>query len=169
MVSFEPRTGRVIVMSGSATSPESLGVVIEEATEASPELVDAFDTFRDRLGRADMHYTPTAEHLEEIIRAPATRLFVARDGDGQILGALTLAVYRLPSGLRAWVEDVVVRPGETGRGLGGLLVEKGLVCAREAGAERVELLVDPNQVSARNMFQRMGFRPYDKSPYSMSL
>lgn len=154
-------------MDASATGSDRAGVTIEEATEATPDLVDAYADFRDRLGRADAHYTPSAADLEEIIRSPSTHLLVARGDNGQILGGLTLVVYRLPSGIRSWIEDVVVRSLETGRGLGGMLVEEALQRAKAAGADRIELLVDPNQVSARNMFQRMGFRPYDKSPYSM--
>ena len=39
---------------------------------------------------------------------------VARDGSGAIVGSLTLALFRVPTGLRAWIEDVVV--DESARG-----------------------------------------------------
>lgn len=156
-------------MSAADAKQDSSSVVIEEATEVPQELVKAFESFRDRLGRSSSHYSPSASDIQEIVDSPSSHLLVARDEDGTVCGGLTLVVYRLPSGIRAWIEDVVVLHWFSGRGLGRQLVQEGLDRAKAAGAERVELLVDPNQIAARNMFQGMGFRPFDKSPYSMRL
>lgn len=156
-------------MNESARTPDTADVVIQEAREVTGELVDALHEFRNRLGRRTVSYTPSASDLEAIIRNSSTQLLVARAEAGTIYGALTLVVYPLPSGIRSWIEDLVVLPPQSGRGLGVVLVEEAVRRARIAGAERIELLVDPSQVAARNVFQRMGFRPYDKSPYSLRL
>ena len=61
---------------------------------------------------------PDRDQLAEIIASPATHLLVARGDDGTILGSLTLVLFRIPTGLRAWIEDVVVDEGARGRGVG---------------------------------------------------
>lgn len=82
---------------------------------------------------------------------------------------LTLAVYRLPSGRRAWIEDVVVSPDATRKGIGSSLVQEALRLAEQTGASHVELVVDPAQKAARHLFQRTGFGPYEKDTYRIGV
>ncbi|MEZ5260960.1 MAG: GNAT family N-acetyltransferase [Acidimicrobiales bacterium] len=89
---------------------------IVEATEATPALVEAFATLIPQLSSSNP--PPTAAELAEIIAAPATSLLLAVEDDGTILGGLTLAIFRIPTGLRAWIEDVVVDDRARGKGVG---------------------------------------------------
>lgn len=148
-------------MGTSASTPTT----VEEVHEATPEVVDALQGLDDYLTRSAG--PPSPAEVAEMIASPATRLLVARGDDGTIDGALTLVSYTLPSGPRAWIEDVVVF--EPGRGIGRQLVAEGLRLAKEGGATSVELLVDPSQKAARHVFQHMGFGPYQKDTYRISL
>ena len=47
-------------------------------------------------------------------------IFIARV-DGAIVGSLTLVMYRIPTGLKAWIEDVVVDEEARGHGVGEAL------------------------------------------------
>ncbi len=89
--------------------------------------------------------------------SPATILFVARDGDGPILGSLTLALFRIPTGLRAWIEDVVVDEAARGKGVGAALNEAALDHARTVGARTVDLTSRPSREVANRLYQRLGF------------
>ena len=40
---------------------------------------------------------------------------------GRIVGSLTLVLFRIPTGLRAWIEDVVVDESARGKGVGEAL------------------------------------------------
>ncbi len=86
---------------------------------------------------------PTAYELEGIIESPATTLFVARDQGEQIVGSLTLAVFRTPTGVRAWIEDVVVESDVRGGGIGSALVNEAIDTARRAEARTVDLTSRP--------------------------
>ncbi len=103
----------------------------------------------------------TAEHVAAIVDSPATVLFVARrDEDRRLVGTLTLALFRIPTGLRAWIEDVIVdesaRGGEHPR-VAELLTTAALDRARDVGARTVDLTSAPRRVAANKVYERMGF------------
>ena len=128
---------------------------IIEASEVTPALVEAFATLIPQLSSSNP--PPTAAELAEIIAAPATTLLLAVDDDGTILGALTLALFRIPTGLRAWIEDVVVDGAARGRGVGEELNRVALERARAAGATTVDLTSRPSREAANRLYQRIGF------------
>ena len=99
---------------------------------------------------------PSAEHLRAIVEGPDTDLFVARV-DGRIVGILTLAMYRIPTGNRAWIEDVIVDEAARGRGIGEALTKKALDLAQAAGARTVDLTTRPHREAAGRLYERVGF------------
>jgi ribosomal protein S18 acetylase RimI-like enzyme len=110
--------------------------------------------------------------LREIVDSPATAVFVARDGaalGGTILGGLTLAVFRIPTGVRAWIEDVVVDGGARGRGVGEALNRAALDEARRRGAKTVDLTSRPSREEANRLYRRIGFAPRDTNVYRFEL
>ncbi|NUR77894.1 MAG: GNAT family N-acetyltransferase [Thermoleophilia bacterium] len=107
---------------------------------------------------------PDRSALDEIASAAGTSLLVARDGD-DVLGMLTLVLYRVPTGLRGWIHDVVVDEGARGRGLGEALTENALRRAAEAGAISVELTTRPQREAANRLYQRLGFERRETNVY----
>ena len=97
---------------------------IEEITAVDDELVDAFEQLTPQLSSSNP--APSRAALAEIVASPASVLFVARADDGGIVGSLTLAMFRIPTGLRAWIEDVVVDERVRGQGIGALLNEAAI-------------------------------------------
>ncbi len=140
---------------------------IVEATEADNELVAAFQTLLPQLSSSNP--PPTLDELAEIVAAPATALLLAVDDDGTILGALTLALFRIPTGLRAWIEDVVVDGAARGRGVGEALNQAALDRARDAGATTVDLTSRPSREAANRLYQRIGFVPRTTNIYRYDL
>jgi ribosomal protein S18 acetylase RimI-like enzyme len=107
----------------------------------------------------------TREVLEEIVGSPGTTLFVAKDASGGIVGTLTLATFRAPTGVRAWIEDVVVDETERGRGTGGALVTAAVAKAREVGARTVDLTSNPRRTEANSLYRKLGFAVRDTNVY----
>jgi GNAT superfamily N-acetyltransferase len=130
-------------------------LTVEEATRVDDELVDAFAALTPQLSQRAA--APGAAELEAIVRSPATVLLVARDGGGRIIGSLTLVVFRIPTGVRAWIEDVVVDEGARGSGVGGALVKAALDRAEAVGARTVDLTSRPDREVANRLYVRMGF------------
>lgn len=128
---------------------------VEAARTADPELVEAVTRLVPQLSSSAP--LPTAYDVETIIESPATTLFVARDEREGIVGMLTLAVFKAPTGVRAWIEDVVVDVSTRGRGIGPALVEAALETARRAEARTVDLTSRPERVEANRLYERLGF------------
>lgn len=135
---------------------------IEEPTEVTPELHRSLvDLVRQLSATAAL---PTEDDLREMIGSLATILFVARLDD-EIVGTLTLAMFRAPSGSRARIEDVVVAESVRGQGVGSALTRAALHRARHLGALTVELTSRPARTAANAMYQRLGFRLRDTNVY----
>ena len=140
---------------------------IREATEVTPELVDAFARLTPQLSRSSP--VPGADELAEIVASPATVLLVARDGEpARIVGALTLALFRIPTGVRAWVEDVVVDESARGRGVASALTREALRRAEAAGARTVDLTSRPTREAANRLYRRLGFELRETNVYRYS-
>ena len=143
---------------GTAVSPaeERPAFKIEEVERASDDLVQAVARLVGQLSATAP--TPSAPDLEDVVSSQATRLLVVRDPDGQIVGMLTLALFRTPTGPRAWIEDVVVDQRARGRGLGEALTREALRLAEQNGTGRVELTSAPRRVAANSLYSKLGFR-----------
>ena len=144
------------------------GVVIEVPEAVSDELVDAFVRLTPQLSSSSP--APSEAVLDEIVSSPASVLFTARDGaDGPIIGSLTLALFRIPTGLRAWIEDVVVDEAARGRGIGSALNEAALDHARDVGARTVDLTSRPSREAANRLYRRLGFVPRETNVYRYAI
>jgi ribosomal protein S18 acetylase RimI-like enzyme len=143
-------------------------VEVIEATEVTSGLVDAFERLIPQLSRSNP--PPTAAELGVIVASPASILLVAidREADDRIVGSLTLAWFRIPTGVRAWIEDVVVDESARGAGVGEALNRAALDRARELGAVTVDLTSRPSREAANRLYQRLGFVARDTNVYRFS-
>ncbi len=139
-----------------------------EVIEVDDELVAAFDRLTPQLSSSSP--APGADELAAIVASPATVLFVAKDIDsGEILGALTLALFRIPTGFRAWIEDVVVDESARGKGVGAALSNAAIERARNEGAKTVDLTSRPSREAANRLYKRVGFEQRDTNVYRYTL
>jgi ribosomal protein S18 acetylase RimI-like enzyme len=141
-------------------------ITVEIATEVTPRLVQAFARLIPQLSKSSP--PPSEGELAEMIAALATDVLIARDGV-DVLGALTLVTFRIPTGVRAWIEDVVVDDAARGRGVGEALNQLALDIARAKGAKTVDLTSRPSRKAANHLYQRIGFLPRDTNVYRYSL
>jgi ribosomal protein S18 acetylase RimI-like enzyme len=141
---------------------------ISAVTEVTSEIVEAFARLMPLLSQTAP--APTAAKIEAIVASPATTLLLARDGEGgPIAGTLTLAVFQIPSGVKAWIDDVIVAEETRGRGCGEALTRAALETASAAGARTVDLTSRPSREAANRLYQRMGFARRETSVYRYAL
>jgi len=141
-------------------------IEIRAVAEVTPELVAAFARLIPQLSSSSP--PPAAEELRSIVEADNSVLFVAFDGS-LVIGSLTLGLYRIPTGVKAWIEDVVVDAAGRGRGVGEALNRAALDEARARGAKNVSLTSRPSREAANRLYQRLGFVPYDTNLYRFTL
>ena len=143
-----------------------MGIEISAADTVTDDLVAAFARLIPQLSASSP--PPTAAALGAIVHGADSVLFVARDGD-RVVGSLTLALYRIPTGLKAWIEDVVVDESVRGQGVGEALNRAALDEARRRGAKNVSLTSRPSREAANRLYQRLGFEPYSTNVYRYTL
>jgi ribosomal protein S18 acetylase RimI-like enzyme len=140
-------------------------VAIEQVTAVDGELLAAYERLLPQLSRtADAD----EEILQHVIASPATTLLVARRGS-QIVGMCTLATFYIPTGVRSWIEDVVVDKTARGLGIGTALVEAAVHLAGEARARSVDLTSRPERAEANLLYQRLGFNRRQTNVYRLEL
>jgi ribosomal protein S18 acetylase RimI-like enzyme len=135
------------------------------AQAATPELVEAFARLLPQLSSSAAPLT--LESLAIIIAAPSTTILIARDpaAAGKIVGTLTLVIFRIPTALRAWIEDVVVDSAERGRGIGEALTLAAVRIARQRGAKTPDLTSRRSREAAHRLYEKAGFQVRDTSVY----
>ncbi len=141
-------------------------VKIYVATEVDAKLIDAFERLIPQLSKSNP--PPGADQLQAMIDSDASHLLIAEE-DGYIYGSLTLILFRIPTGLRAWIEDVVVDGEARGKGVGNALNAKALEMARDAGASTVDLTSRPSREAANRLYQRIGFVARETNVYRYEL
>ena len=143
-----------------------MATTVEIAQHVDDELVDAFAYLIPQLSSSNQ--PPSREHLAEMVQSPATLVLIARV-DGRIAGSLTLAMFRIPTGLRAWIEDVVVDGEARGNGVGEALNLRAIEEARKRGAVTVDLTSRPSREAANRLYQRLGFVARDTNVYRFTI
>lgn len=138
-------------------------ISVVEADRVTPDLVAAFTRLVNQVSRTSP--PPTYDDLREMVDSPGTRLLLAVDDGGHIAGSLTLIVFRIPTGVRAWVEDVVVDEGARRQGIASALTRHALQLATEAGARTVDLTSRPSREAANLLYAKLGFQPRDTNVY----
>jgi GNAT superfamily N-acetyltransferase len=128
-------------------------VILEQATEATEELRDAIHRLLPQLTAA--RTPPTLEQLADVVSGQT--LLVARGDDGWIVGCATLVLYRVSSGLKARIEDVIVDAEARGAGVGEVLVRECMQRANDAQVLMLELTSMPYRESANRLYKRLGF------------
>lgn len=136
--------------------------VVEIAHEATPELLAAMHHLIPQLSSSAAPMTMA--ELTAIVSSPATVLLLARN-EGAIVGSLTLATFRIPTGVRAWIEDVVVDGAARGLGAGAALNRAAIAIAQERGARTVELTSRPSREAANQLYLKLGFKTRETNVY----
>ena len=148
-----------------------VSISVRAASEVDDGLVEAFSRLIPQLSSSSP--PPTAAELLSIIDNPNSVLFIAElDGDDDVrsvVGSLTLAFYRIPTGLKAWIEDVVVDESARGLGVGEALNVAAIDESRQRGAKNVSLTSRSSREAANRLYQRLGFEPYETNLYRFGL
>jgi ribosomal protein S18 acetylase RimI-like enzyme len=141
-----------------------ISIRIAESVDA--DLVAAVTDLLPQLSRSAP--PPTEAQLARIVQDPATTLFVAED-DGRMVGTLTLAAFEIPTGRRAWIEDVVTDTAARGKGVASALVNAALEHAAAFGARTVDLTSRPDRADANRLYVALGFEPRATNVYRRTL
>ena len=131
-------------------------------TSSSAALFDALERLLPQLSSSAT--TPSAEHIEKLLSNENTHLFTA-EIEGNIVGMLSLVVVDIPTGRKAWIEDVVVDEAARGLRIGAALVEHAKEEAKRLGVKKIYLTSNPSRKAAHALYHKCGFEEYDTSVF----
>lgn len=141
-------------------------VSIRPVTEVTESLTDAYSVLIPQLSSSSN--PPTGEALQRIIESDSAQILIAEDENGEILGTMTLIIFQIPTGIRAWIEDVVVDSSARGKGIGKKLNLAALELAKQAGAKTVDLTSRPARQEANQLYRSIGFVERETNVYRFS-
>jgi len=139
-----------------------MGIKIKQLTTASQDVLNRINSLLPVLSE-DMPLL-TYDKLVEIINSDNITIFVAEE-NGEIVGMMTFVTYRIPSGLKAWIEDVVVDNSKQGQGIGRALIEKAIEYANQLNIIKIDLTTAPFRVAANALYQKIGFTKRETNVY----
>ncbi|MDY2941782.1 MAG: GNAT family N-acetyltransferase [Varibaculum sp.] len=142
-------------------------MAVELITEYSPEVEQMMTDLIPQLSSSAQALTE--QQVRNLIAQPNVYLFGYRDEtDGKLKGMLSLATFEIPTGVRAWIEDVVVDGNTRGKGAGQELVETAVTHAKNIGARTVDLTSRPAREAANRLYRRCGFELRETNVYRFS-
>ncbi len=127
------------------------------------ELAAALEHLVPQLSRSNP--PPSLDGVRAMLAHDAVTQLLARREDGSIVGVSTLIAFPIPTGWRAWVEDVIVDEASTNQGIGRLLLNAMVACARELGCKTVELTSRPSREAANHLYRSAGFEVRETNVY----
>ena len=139
---------------------------MEVVQHVDNDLVVAFQRLIPQLSKSNP--APTKEQLESIVDSDSSHILLAKV-DGVIVGSLTLVIFHIPTGIRAWIEDVVVNADARGKGVGEALNVFAIAEAQRQGALTVDLTSRPSREAANRLYQRIGFKARDTNVYRFQI
>ena len=137
-------------------------IKIFEITEAEDETLDAVNRLLPQLSKSSKLINRST--LQKLSNSECTRLYVAKEDD-TIFGMLSLVVFSIPTGTKAWIEDVVVDERARGKGVGRELMNHALNVAKELGAKSADLTSRPSREAANKLYQAIGFEGRETNVY----
>ncbi|MBX3038897.1 MAG: GNAT family N-acetyltransferase [Anaerolineales bacterium] len=140
---------------------------IQIATQANDELYEAFQRLIPQLTKNNP--PPTLDFLLSLIRDESSTLLLARDESNKIVGALTLIIYKVPTGIRSIIEDVIVDESARGKKVGEQLMVKAIEIAQKKGASNISLTSNPHRLAANRLYIKLGFQKRETNSYQMKL
>jgi len=138
---------------------------VTEVDEYSDKSLNALN---DLLPQLSTSANPLSENgLRKIIDSTAVHLLLAQENDIYV-GTLTLVVFPIITGTRAWIEDVVVSENARGKGVGKLLTNEAVKLAGKYGAKTVDLTSRPSREAANKLYKSAVFQQRETNVYRYS-
>jgi ribosomal protein S18 acetylase RimI-like enzyme len=141
-------------------------VTVEIVKHVDDALVEGLNFLLPQLSSSAPPLTRDA--VQELFDSPALTVFVARD-DERIIGSLTLVIFPIPTGLRAWIEDVVVDGATRGAGIGQALTTAAIDESRRRGVRSIDLTSRPSRVAANKLYVKLGFALRETNVYRFAV
>lgn len=137
-------------------------MIISQVTKVTAEVTAAFEKLIPQLNTSSP--LPTFKELESLISSGNTYLFAGIEND-IIMGTISVVIYQIPTGRKAWIEDVIVDKSARGQGYGKQLMLHALEFLKTKDVLFVNLTSHPSREAANKLYHNMGFNLRETNVY----
>lgn len=141
-------------------------LIFIEAKEVRTEYIDGINNLLGQLTSSPKEMNEAL--LQAIVESDRIHLFLAYIGN-QMVGMATLAAYVIPTGTKAWVEDVVVDNNFRGKYIGKRLVNHVVEYTKKYSPCSLMLTSRPMRVAANKLYQSVGFEKRETNVYKIQV
>lgn len=141
-------------------------ITIEQIKTFSQDLTPALNNLLKQLNQEAASLDD--KDVMGIIESSPNRLFVARK-DREIIGMLTLIVFRSAFAKKGLLEDIVVDERYRGKGVGTKLILAAIDKARNEGVTHLDFTSNPERIAANKLYEHLGFEKRDTNSYRIKL
>lgn len=143
-------------------------ITIEQLKTFSQDLTPKINNLLAQLG-SDSKALNDGD-IKDIIESQSNRFFVVRESvNKEIVGMLTLIIYRIPAWKKGWIEDVVVDKKYRGKGIATKLINYAIENAKACGVLSLNLTSRPERENANKLYIKLGFKRRDTNVYRIEL
>lgn len=143
---------------------ENEQITITTLTESSANLEEAIRNLARQIG--SNYKELTREDFHEIMTSPNTTILVAKKKEN-IIGMITLLVYRIPYVKKASIDDLVIDEAYRGQGIAKQLLNQAIRLAKEKGAAYIDLTARPRRAEGNSLYEKFGFQKRDTNVYRL--
>ena len=107
----------------------------------------------------------TRQYFKSILASESIHFFICELDKKQIVGMLTIAAYKTPTGIKVWIEDVAVDEAHRGKGFGKELMLVALDYSKSLGSKDIRLTSRPARIAANELYLKLGFKKQETNFY----
>ncbi|HJD93283.1 GNAT family N-acetyltransferase [Bacteroides coprosuis] len=142
-------------------------MIITTAQTVDQKLIEAMQCLIPQL--TQLGEPISFDSLSSLVNDQESELILAINEENKIVGSLALVVFTIPTGKKAFIEDVIVDHSARGLGIGEKLIQKAIDLSKEKQVRRIELSSRPIRIPANKLYQKMGFKVRDTNFYRLEL
>lgn len=141
-------------------------ITIKQIEEFDSLVLNRVNELLNQLVSKPVVFTEQAFH--SLLASDASKLFLVYV-DCNIAGMLTLGTYASPTGVKYWIEDVVVDQAYRGRSLGRKLINFTVDYVKGLGKGTLMLTSKPARIAANALYRSSGFQSKETNVYKMDI
>ena len=107
--------------------------------------------------------------LTQVLQNEEAIIFVVAADNNQLAGMASMAIYKVISGHKGMIEDVVVSKQHRGKGIGRKLMNKLLLEAKNRKLSEVLLFSGHHREAAINLYKSLGFNLKNSGLYRLKV
>ncbi|MBL6669326.1 MAG: GNAT family N-acetyltransferase [Flavobacteriaceae bacterium] len=85
----------------------------------------------------------------------------------KIIGIASMCIYKVISGNKGWIEDVVVDKNSRGKGIGKKLMQKLLEIGKEKELSEILLFTEDHRTHAIHLYNKLGFQEKESRIFTL--